>query len=288
MYKISEDILSGRGLDRYYIVRKSANFLKSHLKSDYAEIGGHKMFLDSLDSMRLSIKGVHEEFETQIVKKVIKNGDVVIDIGANIGYYTLIFAKLVGDSGKVFAFEPEPTNFALLKKNVDVNGYRNVVLIRKGISNKTGKTTLYLADDNISHTLIGKRGNQREPIEIDTVRLDEYFKDYDGKINFVKMDIEGLEVDTIKSMSSLLQKMQNIKIMTEFNPFMLKRFGIEPQDYLQLLKDFDLKIYHLDKKKKKVMTLDSRELLKKFTPQKEAVASLLCIKGIEDIDLIEE
>jgi tRNA G37 N-methylase Trm5 len=111
-------------------------------------VQGHKMYLDSKESLDLSIYGVYEEYETDLIKKEIDRGDVVLDLGANIGYYTLLFAKKVGDEGRVYAFEPDPTNFSLLKKNVEINGYRNVVLIQKAVSNKNGKLKLYLNEDN--------------------------------------------------------------------------------------------------------------------------------------------
>jgi len=284
LYKKSEDILSHRGLDRYRIVKTSANFLKSQLKSDFVEIDGHKMFLDSLDSLRLSINGVYEEFETEIVKKIIKKGDVVVDVGANIGYYTLIFAKLVGNDGKVFSFEPEPTNFNLLKKNVEINGYKNVVLIKKAVSTKTDKTMLYIANDNKgSHTLVNAK-HDGEFIEIDSVRLDDYFKNYYGKINFVKIDIEGSEASAIKGMSSLLRKMGQIKIMTEFSPFMLDKSDINSKIYIELLNELDFEIYNLDGKKRKIIPADVYYLLKRYTTKKENHANLLCIKKNQTID----
>jgi len=285
LYKKCEDVLSRRGLDRFYIVKASAHLLKSQLKSDFVEIDGHKMFLDPLDSLRLSIKGVYEEFETEIVKKIIKKGDVVVDMGANIGYYTLIFAKLVGDGGKVFAFEPEPANFDLLEKNLEINGYKNVVLVRKAVSIKTGKTKLYLADDNKgSHTLVNANDNGAS-IEIDSIRLDDYFKNYDGKINFIKMDVEGSEVDAIRDLSSFLGKMDQIKIMTEFSPLMLKKFGTKPEAYIQLLNEFDFDIYDIDVKKKKLIPIDLHNLLKKYTPQKENHTNLLCVKRNQTMDI---
>ena len=106
------------------------------------------MFLDSNDSLRLSINGTYSEYETDVMKKIVKKGDVDLDLGANIGYYTLIFAKIVGKNGKVFAFEPDLTNFTLLKKNVEINGYKNVVLINKAVSDKTGKLKLFLNERN--------------------------------------------------------------------------------------------------------------------------------------------
>lgn len=134
-YRIIRPLLIGYGIGRLYPIQ----YLLKQLKSNFAVVQGHKMFLDSKDSLGLSLKGVHEEFETELVKRMIKRGDVVLDIGANIGYYTLIFAKIVGEDGKVFAFEPDPTNFALLKRNVEINGYKNILLVQKAVSNKSGK-----------------------------------------------------------------------------------------------------------------------------------------------------
>ena len=81
------------------------------------------MYLDSKDSNKLSFNEVYEYLVTELVQKEVKMGNVVLDIGAHIGYYALMFAKLVGPHGKVFAFEPEPGNFAILEKNVRVNDY---------------------------------------------------------------------------------------------------------------------------------------------------------------------
>jgi len=68
------------------------------------------MFLEE-DALNLSVNGVYEKFLTEVVKKEIKEGGVVLDIGSHIGYFTLIFARLVGKTGKVFAFEPAPSSF---------------------------------------------------------------------------------------------------------------------------------------------------------------------------------
>ena len=88
--------------------------------------------------------GVNEKYETELFKKMVQDGMVVVDIGANIGYYTLIAAKLVGNKGIVYAFEPEPSNYELLCQNIAINGYTNVVPIEKAVSKTSGKTKLYV------------------------------------------------------------------------------------------------------------------------------------------------
>jgi len=88
------------------------------------------MYIDSRDTTvgtSLLKWGFFEKYETKLFKKSIKRGMVVLDIGANIGYYTLLAARLVGDEGKVFAFEPDPYNYSLLRKNIEANRYNNVI-----------------------------------------------------------------------------------------------------------------------------------------------------------------
>ena len=154
IYKKIIRIIYGHNFGKIYPFKIIKHFIISLLRSNFAEIQGHKMFLDSKDSLGLSINKIYEPFETDFVQKEIKRGDVVLDIGANIGYYTLILAKCVGKEGKVFAFEPEPNNFSLLKKNIQINGYKNVVLVQKAVSNKNEKLMMYLNKDNIGcHTI---------------------------------------------------------------------------------------------------------------------------------------
>jgi len=279
VFKKTESVFSGKGLERNPLINASYKFLRSRLKSDFVEIDGNKMFLDPLDNLRLSINKIYEEYETEVVKKIIKKGDTVLDLGANIGYYTLIFAKLVGDKGKVFAFEPEPNNFNLLKKNVEINSYQNVVLIPKAVSSKNGKHKLYIFDEDTgSHTLVANEKNQKY-IEIDSVCLDDYLVKFDGKINFIKMDIEGFEGEAIKGMTSLLQKSERIGILMEFAPYLIEEIGMKPDEYISLFTDPDWKIYFLNRRKKKTTPANMKELWKKNVIKNKAHYNLLCLKG---------
>ena len=277
IYKKAVKILSGHRIGNFYPIKVIHSFVISYLKSNFAEVQGHKMFLDSKDSLCLSINGVYEPFETELVKKEIKKGDVVLDLGANIGYYTLIFAKLVGKRGKVFAFEPDPTNFSLLKKNVEINGYKNVELVQKAVSNKTGKIKLYLCEDNKGDHRIYNSHDGRQSIEIEAIRLDDYFKNYNGAVDFIKMDIQGAEGGAIQGMFNLLKK-NNVKIITEFWPIGLKRFGIDSEECLKLLIEFGFKLYEVNEREKKIKPVNVPKLLEVYTPKKENCTNLLCLK----------
>jgi len=245
--------LSGHRFGRFYLVLTVHNLITSYLKPTLVDVQEHKMFLDSKDSLSLATNKIHEPFETEVVQKIIKKGNVVLDIGANIGYYTLLFAKLVGTEGRIFAFEPDPDNFALLKKNVEINGYRNIILVQKAVSNKNGNIKLYLSHDNKGDHRIYDSNDGRKCIEIGAVRLDDYFKEFNGRIDFIKMDIQGAEGGAVQGMLNLLNKNGDAKIITEFWPIGLKRFGVEPNAYLNLLQENGFELYHLNETEKKFL-----------------------------------
>lgn len=238
------------------------------------EVNGHKMFLDPSDSLNLLIWGVHEPLVTKLVKKYVKKDDIILDIGAHIGYYTIILAELVGEKGKVFAFEPNPTNFALLKRNVKINGYNNVILVQKAVSNKTGRIKLYISKDNYDHRIYDSHDG-RQSIPIETIRLDDYFTKYEGRINFIKMDIQGAEGLAIQGMTKLL-KSKDVRIITEFWPIGLKRSGVMPEKYIESLINIGFKLFDINEFDKKIEPTEIQKLTQMYTEEK--YTNILCIK----------
>lgn len=267
-------LLKGTGIGSLYPI----NLLLNHLKSDVSVVHNHKMFLDVNDTLGLSLNGSYEEFETELVKKEVQRGDVVLDIGANIGYYTLIFAKLVGEKGKVYAFEPDPTNFKLLKKNVLINGYKNVIFVQKAVSQKNGIVKLYLCDDNKGDHRIYDSGDDRDFLEIESISLDNYFCGKNRKINFIKMDIQGAEGLALQGMTDILKRNDELKIISEFWPIGLKRAGTTPFSFLKLLLDHGFKLNELNEKNKMIIQITRQELLEKYKVSEESYTNLLCTR----------
>jgi len=157
------------------------------------------MFLDPKDSLRLSLKLIHEPLVTELIKREVKHGDTLLDIGAHIGYFTLILARLVGEGGRVFAFEPDPSKFAIFEKNVRANGYRNVILVQKAVSNTTEKALLYSPLGDLR--IIYKPEEASDFIEVEAIRLDDCFKASECRIDFAKIDLEGAEGAVIQGIS---------------------------------------------------------------------------------------
>ena len=241
---------TGHGIGKFWLVKKTKLFFVDKLKENYADIQGHKMYLDTLFEP-ISVTGVWEPLQTQYIKNNVKEGDFVIDLGAHIGYFTLIFSELVGKNGRVFAFEPNPKNFSLLKKNVLVNNFKNIELVQKAVSDKEGKIKLFLSDTNTGDNRIFDINDHMKTIYIESIKLDNFLKSELSKISFIKMDIQGAEVKALRGMLSLLDKNKPLKIISEFWPFGIKGAGDKPEEFLNMLVNLNFKmnrINHIDKK----------------------------------------
>ena len=173
--------------------------------------------------------------ETRLVSSLLRQGDVFVDVGANVGYFTLIASDAVGKTGKVFAFEPEPNNFALLRKNAEVNHCANVVCEQKAITNANQPIKLYLSSFNYgdhrifqSHDDEGyNRGQERPSTKAEGVTLDSYFPS-GTRIDFIKMDVQGAEYFALQGMERVLRDNADVVLLIEFWPH-----GLRGEDRLE-------------------------------------------------------
>ena len=273
------NILLNSSLVRSNLVISLGRFVRSLSKSNIVEIEGRKMFTQNNDGLALSIFKIYEPNQTKIVKKYVHEGDVVIDVGAHVGYYTLLMAQLVGKNGKVYSFEPDPANFELLKKSVEINGFENVVLIQKAVSDTTEKIKLFLGDNDsaINRIYDAKLGDAKKSIDVQSITIDEYFKENDKLFNFIKIDSEGSEAKIINGMEKFLTKNRKLIMMTEFFPFLIKKSGDEPKQYLKSLENSGFELYNILDDNKETNKINSESFLK-IEPDSEYCTNLLCIK----------
>lgn len=131
-----------------------------------------------------------------------REGDIVVDIGAYVGMFTVKAAKLVGDKALVVAIEPEPRNLAFLEHNVKTYNLNNVKIVRKAIGDKTTKTRLYLSGASACHTLSYRHKNY---IEVEADTLDNIISELGlDHVDFVKIDAEGAELEILKGAEKVL------------------------------------------------------------------------------------
>lgn len=207
--------------------------------------------LDGMTGTLVS-SGVYEPLTTEVFKHILKEGMKVIDVGAHIGYYTLLSSKLVGESGKVWAIEPEPKNFKDLQGNIFLNGLKNVIAVNKAVSNSNGESQFFVSKmESGEHSLLACRSNLKDTIEVDTIRLDNLI--LDGEVDFIKTDTEGNEIAVLEGAKNIIAKNQNIKIVTEVWFPGIQASGHSPSKLWTLLRDYGFeRFYLLDEIGKKV------------------------------------
>lgn len=198
-----------------------------------------------------TFKEKQDAFEISLMRTYIKPGDHVLDIGANIGFYAEILSGIVGKKGKVHCFEPDITNFKHLKNRC--KNLPNVIINNKAVSEKTETIKIYTSKKlNVDHRTY-KPDEYDQEIDIHAITIDEYLGSSfdsaqdDKKINFIKMDIQGFEMSAVKGMTKTLHS-TNLKMLSEFWPYGMRKAGTSVWEYFQFLKQFGFHIYLIDNK----------------------------------------
>lgn len=204
---------------------------------------------DEILSRSIVYDKIWEPETTKLIKNIIHKGDIGIDLGANIGYFTILMANLVGMSGKIFSFEPDPQNFDILQKNIKQNQLKNVIPKQSAIGDIDGKIKLYLSNTNagwhkVFPTQFVDYEVSKKNIDVDICSLDKLFAN--KKIDLIKMDVEGYEWNTIQGGKQILEENYDIKLIFEFFPMALRANNVKPDMVLRYLLDIGFHIYVID------------------------------------------
>lgn len=152
------------------------------------------------------IRGQYEP-DMLTVRKLLRPGDTVVDIGAHEGFYSLLLAQAVGPSGKVYACEPNEENLRYLRENININAAQNIVIIPKAIGNETGRKKFYCAEGLGAWGSLDTRWSGQEHfIEVEVDTLDRVLADVTSPISFMKVDTEGNDYYVILGADSILSE----------------------------------------------------------------------------------
>jgi FkbM family methyltransferase len=152
--------------------------------------------------------GTNELPVQQALLGYLNPGDIFYDIGANVGFFTVIGAKLVGPSGQVYAFEPVSENAAAIRHNAKINDFSKVTVLEKAVSSSTGKGELLLAEYPGGHTLstAGTPPDLKGSVTVDLVSIDDLVEQQRlTPPTVVKIDVEGAEIDVLHGMSQTIK-----------------------------------------------------------------------------------
>lgn len=269
---------SGHGWrKRFRIVDRIYKYLNRGLVPSTAKVHGYTMYIDPYDSMGLAIGGVYEPLETTLVRELIRPGQVILDIGANIGYYTLLFSQQVGPSGLVFAFEPDSQSFQLLQKNIKVNNIKNTSVFQLAVADEEKDLTLYRDRfNNLDHRIV-KPDWESEAIHIRSIRLDTFYSQCSPRPpDFIKMDIQGSEGYALEGMKNLLAQSANVMLLTEFWPAGLNQGGYGAEVFLRNLTSLGFSLLDTLDHANGSTPATIQELLKKYPPTQPGHTNLLC------------
>jgi FkbM family methyltransferase len=217
---------------------------------EYVTVRGFTLHLPAHDSGQSIVDLLYDSYEpetTQFFESFLRPGMTVVDVGSHVGYFTLLSARLVGPEGKVYSFEPHPINFQLLVENVKRNGFRNVVFIRKAVSNKCGKCRLFLTPHSSrQHSIFSNVAQTKVYVEVETVTLDSFFASLGWpNVDLIKLDVEGAEKMVSEGMRELVRRNPRVKVIFELNLGCQKAADVNPRDLFMILSEMGFNRFHL-------------------------------------------
>jgi FkbM family methyltransferase len=222
-----------------------------------ADVFGYKMELDLADYIQRSIfLGTFEPRESAQIRNYLKPGMTFVDVGANVGYYTLLAASLVGGRGRVLALEPSPYAFDRLVETIKRNNLSQVSATQLGLGDVTGQAQLFSPlPGNHSPSMVSNGVGR--PINVPVRRLDDWIREHEiDRIDLMKIDVEGFEPNVIKGAAKYIQQGRVRAILCELNKYWLEMNGSSPSQLYHLLTsagfvsapgkpDFDLVVQNL-------------------------------------------
>jgi len=205
-------------------------------------LGNFYMLLNPTEHIQQQLfwYGYYEKELGDLLKKIVRPDDVVIDIGANIGYFSLLVANNI-PSVNVISFEPVKDLFQSMNENISLNDFKNISTINAAVGEINEEKELYIsAFDNLGMSSFKQPENysgKKERVKV--VTIDNWFKTSGlSKIDIIKLDIEGSELAALKGMKDILQK-QKLVLIVEVNPETLSMFSVKPSDICDYLKQLN-------------------------------------------------
>lgn len=206
---------------------------------------GHKIVVDTRDmslSPHILLDGTWEPWIAKVFLDLVEPGMRIVDIGSNVGFYSLLGAHNVGEDGEVVCFEANPHLVTLLFRNLEMNGFKDRCVVEENaVYSVSTDLEFHLNSKHMGDSSIWSDTNEgaeyRDEITTITVRavtLDDYFADM-SKVDFIKIDAEGAEPHILQGAKRIISQNPNIKIMMEFAPSLIsKSYGSVDDFYLDI------------------------------------------------------
>lgn len=249
-------------------LKAAANFVICSLIRSQLKVGNSVVVLNPRDpvvSGALNL-GMYEKSETEFFRTICHPGMTVLDIGANIGYYTAMALDGIGKEGKVIALEPDPENFAFLQRTVEANHASNVISVNKAASSSPGRLTLYTSASNRGDNRLYANDLCEGEITVDLCTIDGLLDNLGiESVDVIKMDVQGFEGHVIRGMKETLARSRKLTLLSEFWPFGLNSAkGPSPMETLEALEEAGLTLYELSSRGSLVPIADKHRFIERF------------------------
>lgn len=251
MYKIARKLLRRplfRGQFRLFLWLYAREYLKKSKVVDTPITGNFKINLDTKNFIDSSIyyTGDYEAYLKKHFKNIIKKGDFILDIGANIGFHTLYFAELTGVSGKVFSFEPIQVNFDALQRNIKLNQFPQITAINKALGNTNSQMKIHIDQQAQNPGAFNLLDSGPKNTVIDCIKGDDFLEQNQiEKINFIKIDVEGFEYEVFKGLSKTIRNSKPT-IIFEYDYNYQHKLHDNPKVIFEFLTQFDYQFFTID------------------------------------------
>ncbi|MFT4518162.1 MAG: FkbM family methyltransferase [Halioglobus sp.] len=192
---------------------------------------------DQFVSRRIRQEGVWEPYESSLVLSLLQPGDVFVDVGANIGYFCVLAAAIVGEAGAVFAFEPDSDNCDLLRRSAALNDMDSIItVVEAGLSDTSGEAQLFLSENNLGDHQIYATDDARPSTPISLYHGSDYLRGRLQRIDLLKVDTQGSEYQVMAGLLPLLQELARVpRMIIELTPYSLRQAGASGRALIELL-----------------------------------------------------
>jgi FkbM family methyltransferase len=245
-------------------------------------VRGNRMYAHTLDryvALWLWKLGWMESSESRLLAQLCRPGMSVVDVGANVGFYTLLFAERAGAEGTVWAFEPDPNNFATLQRNVTTNKCANVITVNSAVGAVSGGGTLYRSGSHSGDHRTYASDDARKRISIKTVALDDFFQP-GQPVDLVKMDIQGAEGMALRGMRGVVESNPHLVMFIEVWPEGLRQAHSDPEEVLAELQAWGLILKRVDGKTGALHDIDTPKALLRLLPGSRDTHLLVARKDV--------
>lgn len=182
--------------------------------------------------------------EVRLLEKLVRPGMQVLDVGANIGLYSLLLARLAGRIGSVLAFEPEPNLFAILRENCVSNNATNIVPFQCALGRVKRLSSFHRSVFNSGDNRLGDALGEADALEVKVERFDDLQPN--SKPDFVKIDVQGHEFAALSGMERALSANPNVRVFFEFSPSALRKAGTAPDLLLEFFRERGFALYQTE------------------------------------------